>query len=774
MTQRLHMKALLPCSAPHFPKSGPRHTVSRLVMPGQQPGYQAATEALSSSLQNSQDVRQVVNSASQLASSPLVPGAGATSVRPGNRATAQYEQARTPKPAHPVDAWPAMAAPASDLAESTTSEDQAEHTSLSSLFDDIQSDIRSASAGLSPSEKLSRISNDPPKACRSPAQVLPRNVQEKPDDPLASLPKLPRSIHRRPQLFPHFSNHIHPTDEWLLYPQPPSAVAARLRSEAVQSVDGDAAALTFDHQRRDDPWSHADAKAQPMPLVDSDATSAAVRNQVSISSEEVPWNSGRLITLLRALSSEGLHATACELLQFLFHNHGSLFTKLDLSRQAVLGLIWEWSKDQEAAHTAVMLVTGVLGRSPTPPPVLRAALTAAATTGSLEATQRFFDELRRAPGELDGQAFGLLISVYGKAGRWRSAAAIFAQMRADRIEPTVKTYTTLIKACTAAGAPERAVAFFAQMESAGVRADLLAYNSLMGAFSRTGDWERAWSVLGAMRRAAVDPDIVSYNTLLKACERAGAWPRVEEVYTRLMRECADSGRVRPNVITFNTMISAAGRAGEWEQALELYEEMDEHGVLPDQVTMSSLVNALELGGQWEEAISRFKELQQRGVRPNAICYNAAISALAKGSQANAAKALVRAMRSDGLVPDLYTYGPLVTTLGRAGLVDEAFQVWEDMKAEGVEGNTYVYVALITACERSSDWQRAVKVFYAMREADVEMNALSAAARQILYQWPQVLNLLPPPIVAAARAAVDSGRAARNRVHTALQDIPTEL
>ena len=67
-----------------------------------------------------------------------------------------------------------------------------------------------------------------------------------------------------------------------------------------------------------------------------------------------------------------------------------------------------------------------------------------------------------------------------------------------------------------------------------------------------------------------------------AC-RAGAWARVTEVYSRLMRDCADSGRVRPNVITFNTMISAAGRAGEWEKALELYEEMDEHGVLPDKV-----------------------------------------------------------------------------------------------------------------------------------------------------------------------------------------------
>lgn len=58
---------------------------------------------------------------------------------------------------------------------------------------------------------------------------------------------------------------------------------------------------------------------------------------------------------------------------------------------------------------------------------------------------------------------------------------------------------------------------------------------------------------------------------------------MEEVYSRLCRECADSGRLRPNVITFNTLISAAGRAGEWHRALRLYEEMDDYAVLPDKV-----------------------------------------------------------------------------------------------------------------------------------------------------------------------------------------------
>lgn len=51
----------------------------------------------------------------------------------------------------------------------------------------------------------------------------------------------------------------------------------------------------------------------------------------------------------------------------------------------------------------------------------------------------------------------------------------------------------------------------------------------------------------------------------------------------------------------------------------------------------------------------------------------------------------------------------------------------------------------------------------MQADGVELDALSSAARQILYYWPQFLDRLPPGIVAAGRATVDSGRAARRAV-----------
>lgn len=107
-----------------------------------------------------------------------------------------------------------------------------------------------------------------------------------------------------------------------------------------------------------------------------------------------------------------------------------------VTRAPACRLIWEWSKDDEAAHTAVLLVSCALQRAQQPPGVLRAALTAAAATGALQPTQHFFDELRRTPGELDGQAFGLLISAYGKVcPRTRRAPRPLIHRRSSALPP---------------------------------------------------------------------------------------------------------------------------------------------------------------------------------------------------------------------------------------------------------------------------------------------------------------------------------------------------
>ena len=64
--------------------------------------------------------------------------------------------------------------------------------------------------------------------------------------------------------------------------------------------------------------------------------------------------------------------------------------------------------------------------------------------------------------------------------------------------------------------------------------------------------------------------------------------------------------------------------------------------------------------------------------------------------------------------------------------------------------------------------------WTVQDSGVEVNTLAMAARQILYLWPQLLDSMPVPIITAARAVVDSGRAARTSLDRILRDIPQGL
>lgn len=496
--------------------------------------------------------------------------------------------------------------------------------------------------------------------------------------------------------------------------------------------------------------------------------SATLESRLSVPSR---WTLTRFVPLARALSRRRFWTHVVAIAQQAASDAHFVASLPVHQSSPVFTLLQSWSGRYRAAPATAALVLAVASQHKLPVEAYNVGLKAAATAQDMASAEDLYAAMRAAGQRPNVTTFGHLISAFGTAGRWQAAIDTLQQMRAEGVQPNVITYTTLIKACTAAGAYDAAVKVFNAMDVDAVRADVQAYNSLMAAFSKAADWERAWSVLGAMHRAGIQPDIVSYNTLLKACERCNEWPRARELFSRMQRS---SSAVAPNKVTYNTLISAAGRAGDHDEALQLYHEMRENDIEPDKVTLSSLVSGLDSAGEWQLALDVFNSLRARGVQPNAYCYNAMISALAKGAQADHAKALVAEMRRDGYEPDIFTYAPLIGALGRAGLGDEALRVWRDMEDAGIRANSYVYVALINACEQVNNWRGAIRVFYAMRDSGCEMNSLGLVARQILYHWPQLMDKMPVPIVTAARAALDSGRAARLQVDKFLQDMPQGL
>lgn len=204
-----------PSNAP-VPKPGLRQRISGLNGPSskQQASYQPVPEAVQFCQQTSAEVEQAVKSIPQLAATPPHPRICATSAGQTTGLVLPGTQAVRPLLVQSVN--PGSQDIVSHLQlqsqKITTSEAAVKQSALSLVLDDIQSELRSCSHALEPSEANNRVAVDPPKACRSHQHVLPHNVKQKPDHPVAQLPPLPRSVRIRPQL-EAFATPSDPTGE---------------------------------------------------------------------------------------------------------------------------------------------------------------------------------------------------------------------------------------------------------------------------------------------------------------------------------------------------------------------------------------------------------------------------------------------------------------------------------------------------------------------------------------------------------------------------------
>ncbi|GAB4817867.1 hypothetical protein N2152v2_004913 [Parachlorella kessleri] len=343
-----------------------------------------------------------------------------------------------------------------------------------------------------------------------------------------------------------------------------------------------------------------------------------------------------------------------------------------------------------------------------------------------------------------------------------------AAVAAARLAPNVVHYTTLMSVLQRAGRWEQAMEAFEKMEAAGVVADVQAYNVAITACAKGLDWEKAWAVFAAMRRAGVEPSIISYNALVSACERCGQADRALEVVRNMRRK-----GLTPNAVSYNTLISAFGKAGRYQEAVRLHQLMGEAGVPDDVFTLSSLIRASEKGGRWRQAKLHFDDFQQRGVAPNTVAYNALISALGSSGRWQMALEVFQAMREDphpSVAPDIVTYGSLIAALERGGQWHRALEVYDQMQAEGWKANGYIITSLLNACEKGGQWEKARELFGVMQNLGMDMDSMTMVARKAVYAFPWLISTLPAPLVKAAQAAVESGRAARRWISKANSDL----
>lgn len=319
----------------------------------------------------------------------------------------------------------------------------------------------------------------------------------------------------------------------------------------------------------------------------------------------------------------------------------------------------------------------------------------------------------------DGASYAAMMALHAAKGQWEEAVNCLKAMEENGWEPDKRAWTSAIVAMAKSDAWEDAVLLFDQMQARGVVADTPAWNALLHAVARGRQFGLTLDLFQTMKRKNVITNIRTYNILLDACSRAE----------------------------------------KWEVAWEIFHDMGD-GIEPDIVSYNSLISALGAGGQWEKAAAVFQEVEQRGLRPDVITYTALAAAFGRGRQTNKAIELLDRMRDAGTNPNIRTYNTVIEACLQSRKPLFVQSLLAELQEEGLQPDRVTYQLALASFERESLWEEAADIFLIMREKKIPMDSAILYARQLLYAWPAGLKRVPDPVIATARAAVQSGRDAR--------------
>jgi len=309
---------------------------------------------------------------------------------------------------------------------------------------------------------------------------------------------------------------------------------------------------------------------------------------------------------------------------------------------------------------------------------------------------------------------------------------IMSTMEAQKIEPSIVTFSTLVDIYGRRGNIEKATMYFEMIEKQGLVPNEITYSTLIHALGRKGLLNAAFSVLDKLKQQLkTPPNVHTYTSLIDACGKANKLEKMFEVFALMMEE-----GVEPNVQTYTSLIDACGKAGDVELALNLFHAMQRANIAPNEVTYTSLLQACTKRKHLDDAFIMFTEASRNlgsSMPKNASLYNELVLAFGKGDEVERAFSVFECMKKIGIEPDSLTLDALLEGAGRANAFEQAIGIFEEMKARGIVPHEDSFRMLVAACGVRGELVSAFMVFSEMKRAglplSVAYNSLLEASLQ---------------------------------------------
>ncbi|KAL3848888.1 hypothetical protein ACJIZ3_010770 [Penstemon smallii] len=349
--------------------------------------------------------------------------------------------------------------------------------------------------------------------------------------------------------------------------------------------------------------------------------------------------------------------------------------------------------------------------------------------------------------------YNTLIDLYGKAGRLKEAADVFADMLKSGVALDAFTFNTMIFICGSHGYLTEAEALLDEMEERGISPDTKTYNIFLSLYADVGKIDDVLRCYRKIREVGLFPDVVTHRAVFQVlCERnmvqevEAVIEEIEKLEMRIHENSlpvitkmyVDQGSIEQakylvdkslscrglSSKTFSAIIDVYAEKGLWAEAEALfYTKRDGFEQKKEVLEYNVMIKAYGMAKLYEKAISLFEGMRNQGTWPDKCTYNSLIQMFANGDLVDKAKELLAEMLEAGFKPSCLTYSALIAGFAKTNRLSDAVAVFQEMLKADVKPNEVVYGSLIDGFSEAGNFDEAIQYFHVMEDSGISPNQI---------------------------------------------------
>ncbi|KAL4458358.1 hypothetical protein ABPG75_013223 [Micractinium tetrahymenae] len=252
-----------------------------------------------------------------------------------------------------------------------------------------------------------------------------------------------------------------------------------------------------------------------------------------------------------------------------------------------------------------------------------ALLTAASDGGSYDALLEVGRCLAEADPEVQACVMNTYVAGLVKVGHWEEALGRFRDMLgpSSPTRPTASTFNTMMSMFMRQGRCDQVRAVFDDMLATGLTPSIVSYNTLLASFASLGAWREALDALThvlAAQAEGVNPNTTTFNTCLAAVAKgAGGIPPHQRAFVasralQVFHQLRATPGCAADAATYSSLLRILDACEQSPQVMALHDVMIASGHTPDVPTARLVLDAALKAGQMQKAFALAQSLQMQG------------------------------------------------------------------------------------------------------------------------------------------------------------------